>query len=559
MTSPLPWQNTVYMSDASDMSAIPDASIDLVLTSPPYFNVKDYSKDGRQVRQVAYRTPGQIGDCQSFSEYLARLLDVWLECSRVLASNGKLVVNAPLMPMLKREYSTHENRHIFDLNAEIQASILGAIPSMFLMDTYIWNRSNPTKRLMFGSYPYPPNFYAQNTIEFVTVYVKRGPSRRRPKPNKDASKLGQKDWVNFTRQVWDIPVPNSGDPAFGHHSALMPPELANRVIRLYSCVGDTVLDPFCGSGTTLASAMAYERNYVGYEIAPQYATFVAQKVEGVKVDYQNKRADVVSPLSPPEFDVVHKSDAATFVRSLPSASVDLVCADPPYNLGRASWDTWKTPEDYMEFMTEWLREIPRILKDGGAFALFNTPENSARILPIVEKLGFTLQNWITWDKRDGFSPTKKRFVPRQETILVLSKGHQLDVFHADAVRVPYESTARISAATKTGIPKNGKRWFPNPDGKLCGDVWHIPSQRHQVKVHGRTQALKHPTPKPLALVERLVLALTSRGDVVLDPFAGIGTTALVAKQAGRRCWTCDAEPAYVEVATKALSELPDAA
>ena len=85
---------------------------------------------------------------------------------------------------------------------------------------------------MFGSYPYPRNFYAQNTVEFLTVYVKDGVPARLSDDSKKASILTKKEWLTFTRQVWDIPVPGRGDPAYGEHSALMPEEMARRCVRL---------------------------------------------------------------------------------------------------------------------------------------------------------------------------------------------------------------------------------------------------------------------------------------------------------------------------------------
>lgn len=147
-----------------------------------------------------------------------------------------------------------------------------------MLDLYVWNRTNPSKKLMFGSYPFPPNFYAQNTIEFITVYVKDGKPIRPTKENKEASRLTQKEWVEYTKQVWNIPVPNKGDAAFGEHSAIMPEEIVRRCVRLYSFVDDIVLDPFAGSGTTLKVAKELKRNYVGYEISPTYAKVMSQKL-----------------------------------------------------------------------------------------------------------------------------------------------------------------------------------------------------------------------------------------------------------------------------------------
>ena len=136
---------------------------------------------------------------------------------------------------------------------------------------------------MFGSYPYPPNFYAQNTIEFITVYVKDGKPERPSKENKEASKLTQKEWTKFTKQIWDIPIPNKNDLAFGEHTAIMPEEIVERCVRLYSFVGVFVLDPFAGSGTTLRIAKKLKRDYVGYEISPTYKEVIQLKLE-TKID-----------------------------------------------------------------------------------------------------------------------------------------------------------------------------------------------------------------------------------------------------------------------------------
>ena len=147
------------------------------------------------------------------------------------------------------------------------------------MDLYIWNRTNPSKKLMFGSYPYPRNFYAQNTIEFITVYVKNGlPENKLPKKIKEESKLTQKEWIEFTKQIWNIPIPGKGDLAFGEHSAIMPEEIVRRCVKLFTYVGDVVLDPFAGSGTTLKVAQELKRNFVGYEISKSYKKIIQLKL-----------------------------------------------------------------------------------------------------------------------------------------------------------------------------------------------------------------------------------------------------------------------------------------
>lgn len=271
------YKNKVYFSDSRNMKEVPDNSISLIVTSPPYFNIKDYSKDGYQSKVIGNKKEGQIGDISDYKTYLDEMLLVWKECERVLEPNGKLAINSPLMPMLKKDFNTHYTRHIFNINSDIENTILTET-NLFLLDVYIWNRTNPSKRLMFGSYPYPRNFYAQNTIEFVTIYVKDGRPKQVPKYIKELSKLSQKQWLEYTKQIWDIPIPGKDDAAFGMHSAIMPEEIVKRCVKMYTFIDDTVLDPFTGSGTTLKVASELGRNYVGYEISDSYMGIIQQKV-----------------------------------------------------------------------------------------------------------------------------------------------------------------------------------------------------------------------------------------------------------------------------------------
>nr|ABI36611.1 M2.NcuI DNA methyltransferase [Moraxella cuniculi] len=269
--------NTVFFKDSRNMKEVPNNSVHPIITSPPYFNIKDYAKDGYQQNSHSNKHTSQIGDIDDYENYLIEMLQVWRECERVLTPNGKLVINTPLMPMLKKDMNTHYTRHIFDLNSDIQQTILKNT-NLFLMDTYLWNRTNSSKKLMFGSYPYPRNFYAQNTTEFVTIYVKDGKPNKVSDEIKEKSKLTQQEWVEFTKQIWDIPIPNKNDLAFGVHSAIMPEEIPRRLIKLYSFYGDTVLDPFAGSGTTLKVAKELGRKYIGFELMEKYSEIIDLKL-----------------------------------------------------------------------------------------------------------------------------------------------------------------------------------------------------------------------------------------------------------------------------------------
>ncbi len=276
-----PYLNRVFYKNSQRMDEVPDESVNLIVTSPPYFNVKDYSRDGYQKRNHSAKNESQIGDLNDYREFIAELLKVWRECERTLKPNGKLVINTPLMPMKKADYSTHYNRHVFDLNSDIQNSILyQENTAMYLYDVFIWDRTNPSKKLMFGNYPYPRNFYAQNTSEFITVYVKDGiPARNIPKTTKEASRLSEKEWVEYTKQVWRLPIPGKNDIAFGDHSAIMPEEIVYRCVRLFTFVGDVVLDPFAGSGTTLKVAKENDRHFIGYEIMKSYKSVIDKKLK----------------------------------------------------------------------------------------------------------------------------------------------------------------------------------------------------------------------------------------------------------------------------------------
>ena len=270
--------NEVFYKSSASMAEVPSSSVDLVVTSPPYFCIKNYSLDGHQNSVHSERMGTDFGAIEDYQEYISALLESWRECCRVLKPNGKLVINAPIMPMPKRFMTTHHNRDVFNIYSDIEHSILSGIDDVYLMDVYIWNRTNPTKSLMFGSYPYPRNLYAQNTAEFIGVFVKGGKPAKPDPEAKALSVLSEAEWTEYTKQVWNIPVPSRADAGWGKHSAIMPEEIARRCIRMFSFVGDCVLDPFAGSGTTLKVAQELHRRYIGYEIYRNYESVIVQKL-----------------------------------------------------------------------------------------------------------------------------------------------------------------------------------------------------------------------------------------------------------------------------------------
>ena len=246
-------------------------------------------------------------------------------------------------------------------------------------------------------------------------------------------------------------------------------------------------------------------------------------------------------------------DCFDFIKSIDDDIIDLAVIDPPYSLKKGDWDTFSNEAAFFNFTFRWIDALIPKLNNGAGIYIFNTPYNSAFILNHLVKRGMTFQNWLTWDKRDGFCYTKKRFIPNQETILFFSKGNPR-TFNADNVRVKYDSTERMAHAKKKGIlNKDGSRWFPNEKGKLCGDVWHITSERHKNKINGKTVKMGHVTPKPLEMIERIITASSKPGDIVFDCFAGSGTTAIAAKILNRKFLCADNCREFVELANKRLS------
>lgn len=229
---------------------------------------------------------------------------------------------------------------------------------------------------------------------------------------------------------------------------------------------------------------------------------------------------------------VYELDCFEFLAMVEDSIVDLAVIDPPYNLKKADWDTFESDASFFEFTYSWIDSLIPKLKPNGSLYIFNTPYNSAFILQHLVSRGLFFQNWITWDKRDGLGGARRRFSNGQETILFFTKGPR-HTFNCDEVRVPYESVQRIEHAKSKGIVKNGKRWFPNPNGRLCGEVWHFSSARHKNKVNGKVRSLGHATPKPIDMIERVIRASSNEGDLVLDCFVGTGTTAVAAQRLQR--------------------------
>lgn len=247
------------------LKELPPCSIDLIITSPPYWNVKDYDHED------------QIGYNQSYTTYIDSLNQVWLECNRVLVPNGKLCIDIQPIPIKKTlDGVDAERSSILDIMADIEQFMRGI--KLDLSNIFIWDKRKYNNQMIFGSYPYPPNLYSHVAFEYIHVYRKEGKSRKVDEAIKAGSKISKEEWRQYCfNSIWDIPPvikfgPGKDDAL--SHVAPFPIEIPRRLIKLFSFVGDTVLDPFLGSGTTLAACALEKRKGIGFELNPAYEPLI---------------------------------------------------------------------------------------------------------------------------------------------------------------------------------------------------------------------------------------------------------------------------------------------
>ena len=261
----------ILCEDARDvLKRLPDESVALSVTSPPYWNVVDYGVD-RQIGQTSYE------------DYLDELGEVWQETARVLIPNGKLAIVTPVMPIPKSQIGNQHTRHLKNIASDIEASILRDVPGLHRYSLFVWKKQTTTK--MFGSYPFPPNIYEDNTIEFINVYVKDGPPPQIPKSAKEPSRLTQQEWLNLSMQIW--PMYPEDVRRTGGHPAPFPTVLPQRLILMYTFAadpesgfeGDIVLDMFNGSGATTLAARAAGRRWIGVDLNPDFCAHAETRLQ----------------------------------------------------------------------------------------------------------------------------------------------------------------------------------------------------------------------------------------------------------------------------------------
>lgn len=263
------------------MTELQDNSVHLAITSPPYWQLKDYG------------TENQIGFHDSYENYINNLNLVWKECYRVLHNGCRLCVNIGDQFARSVYYGRYKvipiREEIIKFCENIGFDYMGAI---------IWQKvttSNTTGGgVQMGSYPYPRNGILKLDYEFILLFKKLGDAPKPTKEQKELSKMTAEEWNTFFAGHW-----NFAGARQNNHIAMFPEELPRRLIKMFSFIGETILDPFAGSGTTSLAAKNLERNSIGYEVNPEFIPFIKEKLDVNQKDLSGTTYEFVQqpPLS----------------------------------------------------------------------------------------------------------------------------------------------------------------------------------------------------------------------------------------------------------------------
>ncbi len=248
-------RQVIVNADSRCMDYVSDESVHLAITSPPYFNAKMYS-----------RSSEDLGNVHDLDAWLDEIRLVWKEIYRVLQPGRKFFLNIMNLPV--RVNKSFRSLNLCGKNIDLCEEI-----GFEFKRDIIWHKTNGV-RAQFGTYPYPGGILLNHMHEFILEFEKPlKPNHRKyahvSGEQRESSKLNKEFWLSIKNSdVWLMNPEKSGGNR--SHAAPFPFELPSRLIRAYSFVGETVIDPFLGSGTTLVASVEYKRNGVGYEINPHF-------------------------------------------------------------------------------------------------------------------------------------------------------------------------------------------------------------------------------------------------------------------------------------------------
>jgi site-specific DNA-methyltransferase (adenine-specific) len=255
-------KHKIVIGDSRKLNKIQDKSIQLIITSPPYWQLKDYG------------TEDQIGFNDSYEEYINNLNLVWKECYRVLSDGCRMCINIGDQFARSVYYGRYK---VIPIRTEIIrfCETLG----MDYMGAIIWQKTTTMNTsgggAIMGSYPYPRNGILKMDYEFILLFKKLGNAPKPTPEQKKASEMSKDEWIEYFSSHWNF----YGARQNGH-IAMFPEELPKRLIKMFSFVGETVFDPFLGSGTTSLAAKNLNRSSVGYEINKEFLPIIKEKMGG---------------------------------------------------------------------------------------------------------------------------------------------------------------------------------------------------------------------------------------------------------------------------------------
>ena len=251
----IPTRHELVLGDARDLSAIASESVHLVVTSPPYWTLKQYTP-----------SEGQLGSVEDFDEFVAALDHVWRECFRVLVPGGRISMVVGDVLLSRRQ---NNGRHaVVPLHSAIQLHCreIGYDNLAPIIWQKIGNADYEAGGGGFLGKPYEPNAIIKNDVEYILFQRKPGGYRSPTTEMRLLSVISAGNHQDWFRQVWS----DIGGASTRSHPAPFPENLAERLVRMFSFVGDVVLDPFLGTGTTSVAAARWGRNSIGVEIDPGY-------------------------------------------------------------------------------------------------------------------------------------------------------------------------------------------------------------------------------------------------------------------------------------------------
>lgn len=252
--------HTLINGDSRNLSLIKDKSVHLIITSPPYWQLKDYGNEA------------QIGFHDSYENYINNLNLVWSECNRVLHDGCRLCINIGDQFARSVYYGRYK---VIPIRTEIIRCCESI--GMDYMGAIIWQKQTTMHTTgggaVMGSFPYPRNGILKIDYEFILIFKKQGKAPIPTVEQKNMSEISKEEWNSYFASHWTF-----GGAKQDGHIAVFPEELPHRLIKMFSFVGETVFDPFMGSGTTALAAQNLQRNSIGYEINSDFKQYYDEKV-----------------------------------------------------------------------------------------------------------------------------------------------------------------------------------------------------------------------------------------------------------------------------------------